>query len=150
MKFSYAVVALGALSSVWALPTTYSEDDSCDATPECPAVSGDILINQYQLYPENLFYDTSNCKLLLGYVRTLSTPAFVFAQIQTLTLILLKRTLQCIRLRLRRCNFNGRVFHIREHHSGSTTSHLWCPKESRFRTVFSHHRRRRSIRYTRR
>ncbi|KAG4440744.1 hypothetical protein IFR05_003788 [Cadophora sp. M221] len=66
MKFSSTVVTLGALSSVWALPATYPEDDSCDATPECPVVSGDILINQYQLYPENLFYDTSDCKLLLG------------------------------------------------------------------------------------
>ncbi|KAH7395432.1 TRI14-like protein [Cadophora sp. MPI-SDFR-AT-0126] len=67
MKFSSTVIALGALNSVWALPTEYPED-SCDATPEpeCPSVSGDILINQYQLYPENLFYDSSSCKLILG------------------------------------------------------------------------------------
>ncbi|PVH72990.1 hypothetical protein DL98DRAFT_520198 [Cadophora sp. DSE1049] len=68
MKFSSAIITLSALSSVWALPAEYPEDSSCDVSPEpeCPSVSGDILINQFQLYPENLFYDPSSCKLLLG------------------------------------------------------------------------------------
>ncbi|KAH7370208.1 hypothetical protein BKA65DRAFT_387817 [Rhexocercosporidium sp. MPI-PUGE-AT-0058] len=66
MKLSSRILSLGALTSVWALPTSYTGDDSCDDTPECPKVSGDILIKQYQLYPENLSYDDSSCKLLLG------------------------------------------------------------------------------------
>jgi hypothetical protein len=38
---------------------------------KCPPFSGNFTINQYQLYPENVDFDTDNCLLYLGCISPL-------------------------------------------------------------------------------